>query len=199
LVQFKNEKKAARKEAFLQELLALRTTSPELKLENMKLRFFEKWYYPVIRELVCLTDYGDDYHSLANAVLPRISPDQAEGAVKYLLENGFLKKNAQGKYEQFEQVLTTGPEVNSTIVRKYHKQTLIQCAKALETVEQDDRDITSLTLGVSRKTFDRIKDEFKAMRKRLLALAREDEHATQVCLVSFQVVPRSKPQGEAKA
>lgn len=199
MVQFCNEKSASRKEVHLRELLALRNTSPLLKMEDRKLRFFDKWYYPVVRELVTHLDFHGDFNKLANAVVPRISVEQAEGAITYLLENGFIKKSGTKGYRQSEAVISTGPEVNSTIVQKYHKQTLLQCADAIDTVPKEERDISSLTLSVSPKTFRIIKEEIQAFRKRLLQIASEDKSPSQVCLVGMQLLPRSRREKEPRS
>jgi uncharacterized protein (TIGR02147 family) len=197
MVLFRNEKKAARKEEHLREMLVLRYSTPELKIEDRKLRFFDKWYYPVLRELVVMADFGEDYHRMANLVVPAISPQQAEAAVRYMIENGFLRRNEKGAYLHAQAIITTGPEVNSTIVRKYHQQNLMQCAEALETIGREERDITSLTLGVSAQTLQVIKKELHAFRKRLLQLAKDDPHpASQVCLVGLQLLPRSRQDKE---
>lgn len=198
LVLFCNEKSAVRKEAHLRELLALRNNSPLLKLEDRKLRFFEKWYYPIVRELVTQLDFQGDFNKLAGAVIPRISAEQAEGAVHYLLENDFIRKSGKGRFRQSRAVISTGPEVNSTIVQKYHKQTLAQSIEAIDSIPREARDISSLTLSVSGKTFMAIKEELQAFRKRLLKMASEDKDPALVCLVGMQLLPRSRREKEPR-
>jgi len=192
LVLFQNEKKDLLKEEYLRELLSLRQSRQEFKLEDEKLKFYSKWYYAVIRELAVCLDFKDDFKTLANHVRPRIGPDQAEGAVKYLVNNGFIKKDAKGKYAHVDPIITTGPEVNSPIVLKYHKDNLLQCAEVLDFFNEKERDISSLTMSVSRKTYKTIKEEIKSFRKRLLTLATRDENPELACLVGFQLLPRSK-------
>ncbi len=193
MVLFQNEKKSARKEEYLRELLQLRNGTPELKLEDRKLRFFDKWYYPVVRELAVMPDFREDFHRLANQVEPPITPQQAEAALHYLVESGFLRRDGKGKYKQVQAILSTGAEVNSTMVRKYQQHILQQCAEALDGIAREKRDISSVTLGVSAPTFETIKRELQAFRKRLLKLAKEDPFpASQVCLIGLQLLPRSR-------
>jgi uncharacterized protein (TIGR02147 family) len=195
LVQFQNEKKPSVKEEFLRQLLSLRHTQKEYIIEDKKLNFYDKWYYPVIRELVTFLDFKDDYRKLARVVQPKISPVQAEGAVKYLLKNGFIKKNDHGRYSHVKPVITTGPNVQSTKVIKYHKNNLMLCADALEEIPREERDISSITLSVSNQTYENIKDEIRNLRKRLLQIAKKDPNPERVCLVGFQLVPRTKNNG----
>jgi uncharacterized protein (TIGR02147 family) len=149
LVQFCNAKPGDEKERLLQQLLRLRGTQPSHRLGNQSLTFYDKWYYPIIRELVVCLDFGDDYNVLANHVQPRISAAQARGAVNYLVRNGFIRKDSAGTYVQTHPAITTGDEVSSTILRNYHRTVLQQSAEALDRVPPEERDITSLALSVS--------------------------------------------------
>jgi uncharacterized protein (TIGR02147 family) len=129
---------------------------------------------------------------LARHCIPRITAQQAGNAIAYLLKTGFLKKDQRGGYFRTEPVISSGDEVTSTILRNYHRQTLAQSVQALDTVEPGDRDISSLTLSVSRKTYFAIKREIQDFRKRLLSMAKEDASPEMVCLTGFQLLPRSR-------
>jgi hypothetical protein len=161
-------------------------------MQDRKLNFYEKWYYPVVRELVTVFDFHDDYRLLARTCVPPITAAQAEGAVKFLTDNGFLEKDAQDRYQQVHPILTSGSEVRSVFVRKYHRKTLELSAEALDTIAPEERDVSSLTLSVSRQTYAEIKTEIQNFRKRLLALAENEKSPEVVCYCGFQLLPRSR-------
>jgi uncharacterized protein (TIGR02147 family) len=192
LVQFNTEKEINKKESLLRTLLSLRYRRGILRMDDKKLQFFGKWYYPVIRELAVILDCKSDFNLLARECVPRITAQQAENALSYLLKTGFLKQNADGAYVRTEPVISSGDEVRSTVLRNYHRQTLAQSMDALDTIDTENRDISSVTLSVSQKTYAVIKKEIQDFRKRLLALAREDANPEMVCLTGFQLIPRSK-------
>jgi uncharacterized protein (TIGR02147 family) len=192
LVRFNTESDIVKKEKYLRDLLALRCRRGIFRIDDKKLRFFSKWYYPVIRELAVILDCRDDFNLLARNCVPRITSLQAKNAAGYLLKNGFLKKDAGGRYIRTEPVISSGDEVRSTVLRNYHRQTLAQSIEALDKVDLETRDISSLTLSVSRKTYFAIKKELQEFRKRLLGMAREDAGPEMVCLAGFQLIPRSK-------
>lgn len=192
LVLFNTEQEIARKESLLRTLLSLRYRRGLHRLDDKKLKFFSKWYYPVIRELVTILPFYGDYNMIARNCLPRITARQATDAVTYLLKAGFLKKRADGSCIRTDPVISTGDEVTSTVLRNYHRQTLNHSIEALDSVERENRDISSLTLSVSKKTYAAMKKEIQDFRKRLLAMAKEDEHPEMVCLAGFQLFPRSK-------
>ncbi len=192
LVQFNNEKSSQAKEELLRKLLTLRCSQSEYKIEDKKLLFFSNWYYPVIRELVIILDFKEDYNLLGRSCIPKITAVQAKNAVKYLVNNGFVEKDKNGRYFYANPVVSTGPEVNSTILRKYHKQTILQCADTLNKIDPSERDITSLTMSISKETFTKMKLEMQSFRKRLLAMAKTDKKGELVCYAGFQLIRKSK-------
>lgn len=192
LVQFNNEKNITQKEILLRSLLSLRYRRGIHRINDKKLQFFSKWYYPVIRELATIINFKNDYALLARKCIPRITAQQAENAVNYLLKNGFLMIDESGNLLRTDPVISSGDEVYSTILRNYHKQTLSQSIEALNTIEQENRDISSLTMSVSRKMYNLIKKEIQDFRKHLLQIAKEDNNPELVCIAGFQLFPRSK-------
>jgi uncharacterized protein (TIGR02147 family) len=192
LVAFNNEKKPPAKEQFLKQLLTLRVTHEEHKIEDKRLSFFSKWYYPVIRELVSICDFKEDYAFLARRCIPRITAAQAKSAVEYLVNNGFIRKNNNGRYRIVNQVIATEPEVNSAIIPRYHRITIQQCADAVDTIQKEDRNFSSSTMLVSLELYDEIKKEIYHFRKKLLGMAKECTNPEMVCFAGFQLLPRSE-------
>ncbi|MGB7567662.1 MAG: TIGR02147 family protein [Chitinivibrionales bacterium] len=194
LISFNNAKKPSLKEKCLKQLLSLRIIKEEHKIQDEKLHFFDKWYYPVIRELVTICDFHDDYAVLARRCIPRISSSQAKEAVMFLFKNGFIQREKDGLYRTVDAVIATDPEVDSAIIPKYHKVTLEQCVDAIETVKKEDRNFSSSTLLVSKELYNEFKTEFYHFRKRLLSLAKDCKNPEMVCFAGFQLLPRSKSE-----
>lgn len=193
LVKFGHEKNVDRKDLLLKELLKIRSEKTHYSLEDKKLRYFEKWYYPVIRDLVGLVDFGNDYNALGRMLIPPVKADQVEKAVKFLLKNGFIKQreNSPG-FEPSEPILSTPPTVNSTILSQFHKKNLELDIEAFDNCTLSDRSISSVNMSVSNETFEKMRVEIQEFRKRLIALAREDNNPNMVVRFGFQMVPRAK-------
>jgi len=192
LVSFNNAKKLSEKEQSLKLMLSMRVTNDEYKLEDKKLRFFEKWYYPVIRELAIMLDFKNDFNLLARKCIPRITAAQAKSAMEFLTKNGFLTVNKNGGYATSEPILSTEAEVNSAIISKYHKTTLTQCADAVETMKKEKRNFTSSTLRISVDMYEEMKNEIFHLRKHFLGMAKQCENPEMVCFAGFQLLPRSE-------
>ncbi|MBN1761222.1 MAG: TIGR02147 family protein [Chitinispirillaceae bacterium] len=193
LVTFRHEKNVDRKELQLRELLRIRSEKTLYQLEDRKLRYFRKWYYPVIRDLVGLIDFGNDYRHLGRMLIPPVKEAQVKTAVEFLCENGFIRHREDGTgFEPVDPVVATPPTVNSTILRQYHKKNLELDIAAFENCTLSDRSISSVTMSVSEKTFQKVRFEIREFRKRLIALAREDTRPDMVVRVGFQAVPRAR-------
>ncbi|MGE5670892.1 MAG: TIGR02147 family protein, partial [Fibrobacterota bacterium] len=95
LVKFGNEKNVDKKEALLKELLKVRSEKANHSLDDKKLRYFEKWYYPVLRDLIGLAG-KIDYNALGRMLIPPIKGDQVQSALEYLHRNGFIKPRDDG-------------------------------------------------------------------------------------------------------
>jgi uncharacterized protein (TIGR02147 family) len=192
MVHYGNELLLKTRESLLKEMLSLRSQNDDYQIKDSQLKYFSKWYYPVVREIVTIVDFKDNYAELARHVIPRISPQQARGAVRYLLKCGFIIKDPKGGYSLKDKFMTTGPEVQSTIMTEFHRKNLQWCADSLASVGLKDRDVSSLTMTVSRATYDTIKKEIISFRKRLMDLARDDTPGEMVCYAGFQLMPRSR-------
>ncbi len=192
LVKFGNEKNVDKKEVLLKELLKIRSEKATHSIDDKKLRYFEKWYYPVLRDLIGLVGKVD-YNALGRMLIPPIKGDQVQSAIEYLQRNGFIKPRDDGNgLVVSEPILSTPPSVNSTILSQFHKKNLELDIEAFDNCTLDDRSISSVIMSVSMPTFEKMRIEIQEFRKRLIALAREDINPDMVCRVGIQMVPRAK-------
>lgn len=191
LVIFNNTKSAKKRYDSLLVMMKIRKGFPQYVISDERLKIFSKWYYPIVRELAVIVDFKEDYNKLGRLVVPRLNAAQARGAVKFLINNGFLNRKPGG-FVRVEPVLSTGDDVISTILTEYHKNNLAMNVEDFDLFEIDERDISSLVLSVSENNFNLIREEIRLFRQKLLSIAVDDPEAEKVCYVGFQLVPRSK-------
>jgi uncharacterized protein (TIGR02147 family) len=197
LVHFQNEKNSGAKEHYCREMLTLRSSRNEFRINDNRLGIFEKWYYPVVWQFACMNGFTDNYTSLGNRIIPRIKASQVEEAIEFLSSNGFIIRNEDGTWSFAAPSLNTADEVRSTLLRKYHRKTLEHCIDALDSVDQENREISSSVLSVSRERYLQIKREIQQFRNRLLDLAASDDQpADIVCHTGFQLIPRTRSKNE---
>ncbi|HEX2958333.1 MAG TPA: TIGR02147 family protein, partial [Chitinispirillaceae bacterium] len=62
--------------------------------------------------------------------------------------------------------------------------------EALDRFEPDEREVSSLTLGVSQKCYDRIRERIRTFKQELLSMVIEDSSDSEiVCQCNFQLFP----------
>jgi len=114
--------------------------------------FYTKWYHNTIRELVTIADFKEDYIKLARMVKPSITPQQARQSVALLLQLGLIEKK-HGRYIQTDRAISTGDEVYSLGIQNFHVQNLVMAADAVSLCPAEERDISTLVVGLSPKGF----------------------------------------------
>lgn len=192
MVKFGNERDVNRREGHLKKLLAVRSRNREYALQDSTLKFFSKWYYPVLRDLLPLVPAGTSAERIGRMFTPALRAPQVQSGIDYLVEAGFIAIGEDGKYAVTSPIVSTPPRVRSTILRKYHLKNLEINAEVYDSFTSDDRSITSVTCSLSKEGFEKVREEIAALREKILAIAREDKSPDRVCHVGFQLVPRAK-------
>lgn len=192
MVKFGNERDVDRREGHLKKLLAVRSRNREYALQDSSLKFFSKWYYPVLRDLLPLISAGTSAERIGRMFTPTLRAPQVQSGIDYLVEAGFIAIGEDGKYAVTSPIVSTPPRVRSTILRKYHLKNLEINAEVYDSFTSDDRSITSVTCSLSKEGFEKVREEIAALREKILAIAREDKSPDRVCHVGFQLVPRAK-------
>lgn len=192
LVNFGNERDVDRREALLKKLLSVRGRNKEFALQDSTLKFFSKWYYPVLRDLLPLLPAGITAEKIGRMFTPVLRAPQVQSGIDYLTEAGFIEIEKDCTYRVTSPIVATPPRVRSTILRKYHLKNLEINAQVYDDFTSDDRSITSVTCSLSKEGFEKVREEIATLRERILAIAREDKSPDRVCHVGFQLVPRAK-------
>lgn len=196
MVRFGNEKNVDKREALLKKLIASRSQNKEYALRDSTLKFFDKWYIPVIRDLLPLLPQGRNTPDLAQKIgrmtIPALKASQVQGAIDYLKENGFIRERPNGIFEVNEPIVSTPPRVRSTVLRKYHLKNLEINGDVYDELSSDDRSISSVTCSMSKESFEKVRLELQQFREKILAIAREDKSPDRVCHLGLQFVTRAK-------
>jgi uncharacterized protein (TIGR02147 family) len=159
--------------------------------------YFSRWYYTVVREMLAVLPFKDDYKALAGALRPPIREDQAKKSIAILKKLNLIKKNEKGLYIPCSPVLTTGslsgsPAVNAMNIVNFQKEMLKLAATAYDRYPMIKIDLSTLTLSVSEQTFTMMKEELANFRKRLLSMAEKDENPDRVYQLCYNLFPVSK-------
>ncbi len=191
LVFLNQSKTLDEKNLYLSRILRYRVKCDPKLMESSEYDYYSQWYNPVICELVTAIDFGEDYRRLGSAVIPAITAAEAEKSVALLLKLGFVARKENGNYARTAASFTTGPQVRSVAVANYHKAMMRLASESIERFAADDRDITSVTVAVSRDTCQMIREKLQRVRRELLELAEADRNPGRVVQLNLQLFPLS--------
>jgi uncharacterized protein (TIGR02147 family) len=173
----------------------MRSMSEQLKesvLEDDQFNFFSNWYIPVIRELVCVKDFKEDYDALGAALEPPIAASRAKASVELLLRLRLIEKTKSGAYKQTSTAVIANESVTSSAVRTFTQTMLDHSKNCLDTVSKENRHISGITMGLSRQTYEIITKEIDAFKERLKIIVNHDTNVDRVYQINVSLFPLSK-------
>ena len=197
LVRYNQSKTIADREHFLSQLNSLRRNTHFFKVNKSQYAYYDQWYYPVIRELAVYSNWNHDYKKLASLVRPKITEKQAKEAVQTLLEIQLLIPRENGTFAQHNEALTA-EKIPATIIKETRKELILKSLDAAEQLEKTERNISGVTIAISKETYKEIEQEIDDLRKKILKLAVNDPIVDKVYQCNFQLFHYLKPLNELK-
>jgi uncharacterized protein (TIGR02147 family) len=199
LVRFNQTKGVADRSKLLEKLTGHQRYREIRPLDAAHAAYHSNWYLPAVRELAARRDFREDPAWIARTLWPSISIEQAQSALDTLLELGLLERDAQGDLKQGEPLLSTGAEVMSLNVARFHQTMLERASASIESVPAEERDISSLTLCLGADGIRRLKERLRAFRRELLELSAVERDPKQVVQLSLALFPLSRlPKGKTR-
>lgn len=184
------------KKFYAEQLLASRFYKKAHPLKQEQYEYYSKWYLVPIRELVATEGFREDPEWIGHRLNPPISSAEAKKAIEMLLRLGFVQRDSNGKLVQTAEFVSTGDEVSSLSVAQFHKEMIAKGAEAIDRIPSSEREISSVTLGLSEQGATQVKELIQRFRKELLALASQDSRLQAVHQVNFQFFPLTRKTEE---
>lgn len=191
LVAFNQAKTAGQKLHFFSRMSTYKQAIKARFIQHTQYEYFSSWYHATLRELATIVDFRKDYDRLGSLVFPPITEKQAKEGMDLLMELDLLR-HENGAFVQTSRAITTGDEVQSLVVQKFHVQNLALATAALETIPREERDISNMIVGLSKPGFEAVKGKIQRFRKELAELVENDTKAERVYHINFQLFPTSK-------
>ncbi len=191
LVLFNQAKTASEKQEHYSVLVSMMDYISEHKLRGDQYDYFNKWFTSVIRELVCLYNFQDDYRLLANSVKPKIKLSEAREAVHLLLRLKMIKKLTDGSYKQTDSAITSGTDMISLARRDFNRTMINMAAESLGRFAVEERNVSCITLGISKPCYEVLIAELAAFKERVVSIVNNDTNSSRVYQFNFQLFPLS--------
>lgn len=193
LVLFCQAKDVETKMQYLDILKGIQSTLSINKLCEEQFKYFSKWYHPVIKELLDIIEFDGDYDKLGQLVNPQITGREAKQSVKLLLDLKLIEKIKDGQYKATHKFISTsGLSIGTLAIRNVQKKLASLAGSAVDSTPKKDRDISGVSISISSKSMEKIKDELAKCRKRILEITSEDSMSDSVYRVNLHLFPISK-------
>jgi uncharacterized protein (TIGR02147 family) len=198
LVHFNQSKSTEEKTQYLEQMRNLKRKVPRDIVPIDQYSFYSRWYYLVLRELVCIYPWNGDYGKLAKAVNPPIKKSEAQEGVKFLLAKGFLTVDESGKFIQTKKALTSGSEVSSIGIRNFNEMMARRGVEAIHQFSASVRDIRTIVVGISPESYSLIKEEIREFMDRVAKIVDNDPRSDTVYNLGIQLFPLSNKDEEIR-
>lgn len=188
LVSYNQASTIEEKNFHFSKLQSIRGIKPTL-VQREHLAFLTKWYISVVRELLFIYPFKDDYETLANLIIPKISPTEAKEAVDILKMISFIKETPKGYLKPCEQVIQKDPSIKTDLWADHMKSKMKLGLKAIDQFSRDERDMSEVYMPLSEKSFKLAKEEIAQLRKKLLVISENDSEQDRIYQCTVQLFP----------
>ena len=194
LVAFNKSKKEKESKELFEALLSLKSVVTT-KVSANRYQFYKRWYYTAVAALLYYYEFDGNYKALAEQLDPPISVKQAKESIKLLEELNFIRKNDAGKYEHTNTMITTGKEWRSIAIKSFQEETLKLALHSLHNHSKIKRDISTLSITVSKDDLEQIKEITREYRESVLKVVDESENPDRVYQLNIQLFPLTGVKG----
>lgn len=165
----------------------------ELMMED-QFKLISDWYYMAILNLAKIKSNKASEQWVSERL--GIETYQAQDALHRLQRLGLLKID-KNKLVRTVKPITTTQDLPSSAIKKHHTQNLHRAEIALHEVDIHLREFGSVVVPTNIKNISKVKDLLLKTRKKA-ALLLEDQDATEVYTLSFQLFPLTQLKSKKK-
>jgi uncharacterized protein (TIGR02147 family) len=192
LVQFNQARTSIEKQEYYAALKSMVSGISEAVLNSVQFDFYGEWYIPVIRELISLYNFGDNFSDIASKIRPSIEPVQARNAISLLLKLGLVKRLEDGTYQQTSTAIVADGTVTSLAIRSFMHTMIDKSKMALDTIDKKIRHISGITMGVSVEGYGLIAEEIEAFKDRVKVIVNNDRNSNRIYQMCISLFPVSE-------
>ena len=191
MVSYAHAKGDAAKRAAFEERCALAHAHRVRVLGNEEFDYFKSWKNPVLREMAPHMP-GAKPLEMAHACKQKISATEVSETLDFLVKANLLRKDKNGNYHQTEKSVSMGPVDAVPVAARDMQRQMGEFAIKSLNLPLSERDMSGITMGLTQRAYDRIRKEIADFRRRVIAIASEDEDTEQVYRMNIQLFPMSE-------
>lgn len=193
LIEFDHSDSHNDKNRVLKKIISMRESRTVNHLAEHQYNYLSNWYNPVIRELICSSKYTDSPQWLEDKLVPAVGLRDINKSIFLLKELNLIERNNNDTgWIQVDSIIATPDEVMSIAVVEYHKEMLKRAEESLQLFTGSQRDIRSVTLGISQKHLPELKEKMATFWNEIMVYAEEVDESELVVQINTQLFPLSQ-------
>jgi uncharacterized protein (TIGR02147 family) len=153
--------------------------------------FYSTWYHSAVRSIIGMHQFRGEFVQLAKKLNPAITAAQAKKSVQLLERLGLVVRGNDGIYRLTGKSIRIGADISPTAKTNFHAECTELAKKAIIREAPESRTAISLTLGMSRSTYEIVRNETERFKSRVIELAAGDEQADTVYQYQLVLFPLS--------
>ena len=168
------------------------------ELDEARYRYFQQWYYPVVRSALDVFDYHgpQDAAMLGECCVPKLTAVQVQKAVDALLQLGLARCRKDGRVVPTEAHLRTQEHWLSATISDYQESIAELARDSIGSIPKENRDISTLTMALDSSQIQKIRDILAETRKSIVSVV--NAMPAQICdsvyQLNFQLFPMMKKE-----
>lgn len=160
-------------------------------LKEDALNFFRDWRHSVIREIVDSIPHATP-KEIAELCHPRISAEAVQESLDLMVRLGILFEDNAGAYHQTSKVISLIEHDKKLAAKALQRQMGEFALKSLERTPMPERNMSGLTIGISKIAYERLVYELAEFRKKVISIVTNDQETEQIYRMNFQFFPLTK-------
>ena len=196
IVGFESIKDENKRRACYQKIMRMRAQRNK-SVPPGNYRFFEQWYHVALYELLRTGAYSGDDAAFGAQLIPPVSESKTRKALDLLKRLGYVREAGKsGAACAVHPFLTTGDSWESAAIHAFQTAVSNLGARALDTIPKEERDISTLTMALSKEAFAKVRDVVKKARMEISAIECDCANPERVYQINFQCFPMSVGKGK---
>lgn len=168
------------------------------ELDEASYRYFQHWYYPMIRSALDVFHYygKEDAAALGECCIPKLSASQVVGAVEALMQLGLARRRHTGRIVPSDGHVKTKERWLSACISDYQGSIAELAKNAIENTPKEDRDISTLTMALDSRQIEKIRRILFETRKSIVKVVNSmpSDVCDSVFQLNFQLFPMMKKE-----
>ena len=191
MVSYAHAKSDESKCVAFEERCALAHAHKVRVLGSEEFNYFKSWKNPVLRELAPHMP-GAKPLEMAHACKPKITAAEVSETLDFLVRAKLLKRDKNGNYHQTDKSISMGPVDAVPVAARDMQRQMGEFAIKSLNLPLSERDMSGITMGLTQRSYERSRKEIADFRRRVIAIASEDDATEQVYRLNLQLFPMSE-------